>query len=113
MSLCSFQGASGQHYDYVLLNFKNRAAFPMGGGNYLFVRQTGTTLEIVCAGETDNMWTIFVSTTLWEIAKKEHGATSAYIHLNPDRRARQMESCDIVTKHHPPMNRDSLEEQAS
>lgn len=113
MSLCSFEGASGQHYDYFLLNFKNRAAFPMGGGNYLFTRAVGATLEIVGAGETDNMWTIFVSTTLWDIAKKEHGATAAYIHLNPDRRARQTESWDIVSKHRPPMNLDTRAEEAS
>jgi hypothetical protein len=113
MSLYSFEGASGQSYDYFLLNFKNRAAFPMGGGNYLFARTVGSAFEVVCAGETDNMWTVFVSTTLWDIAKKEHGATAAYIHLNPDRRARQMESWDIVRKHRPPMNVDTLGEQAS
>lgn len=113
MSLCSFQGVSGKHYDYVLLNFKNRAAFPMGGGNYLFARPANGTLEVVCAGETDNMWTFFVSTALWDVAKKEHGATSAYIRLNPDRRTRQLESLDIVNKHRPPMNMNVLGEQAS
>jgi hypothetical protein len=104
MSLCSFEGASGRYYDYASLDFKNRAAFPIGGGNYVFARLTGGVLEVLCAGETDSMWSIFVSTKLWEIAKKQYGATTPYIHPNPDQRARRMESLDIVTKYSPPMN---------
>jgi hypothetical protein len=104
MSLYSFQGASGRHYDYALLNSKTRAAFPMSGGNYVFARQSGIELKIICAGETDSIWNIFVSTPLWETAKKTYGATAAYLHLNADRNARQVESSDLVSKYHPPMN---------
>jgi hypothetical protein len=104
MSLYSFQGASGRHYDYALLNHKTRAAFPMSGGNYLFARQSGIELKIICAGETDSIWNIFVSTALWETAKKTYGATAAYLHLNADRKARQVESSDLVSKYQPPMN---------
>lgn len=104
MSLCSFEGASGHHYDYTLLDFKNRAAFPMGGGNYVFTRLSGGALEVVCAGETENMWSIFVATTLWDTAKRQHGATMPYIHPNPDPKARLSESLDIVRRYSPPMN---------
>ena len=52
MSLCSFAGASGRYYDYSVLDFKNRAAFMMGGGNYVFTRFSGGALEVLCAGET-------------------------------------------------------------
>jgi len=79
----------------------------------LFTRQHGSTLEIVYAGETESMWMFFVSTPLWEIAKKTHGATAAYVHLNPDRHARQLEHWDLVRKHHPPMNADLLGGMAS
>jgi hypothetical protein len=104
MTLNSFQGASGRYYDYALLNQKTRAAFPMSGGNYLFGRQSGSGFKVICAGETDSIWSVFVSTTLWETAKNKYGATAAYIHLNADRRAREMENSDLVTKHQPPMN---------
>jgi len=104
MTLSSFQGASGRCYDYALLNHKTRAAFPMSGGNYLFAREAGGAVKVICAGETDSIWSVFVSTPLWEIAKNQHGATAAYIHLNPDRKARELENFDLVTKHQPPMN---------
>ena len=113
MSLCSFEGVSGKHYDYALLDFKNRAAFPIGGGNYVFTRLRGGVLEVLCAGETDSMWSIFVSTKLWEIAKKQYGATAPYIHPNPDQTARQTESSDIVQKYLPPMNFDLREKQGA
>ncbi len=113
MSLFSFEGASGRHYDYMSLNLKSREGFPMGGGNYLFTRPGASGVEIVCAGETESLWIVFVSTMLWDIAKKRHGATGACVHLNPDSRARRMEWADIVMKHAPPMNVETPEERAS
>src|ERR1700704_1107985 len=113
MSLYSFQGASARHYEYALRNEKTRAAVPMSGGNYLFARQSGIELEIICAGETDSIWNIFVSTALWETAKKTYGATAAYLHLNADRKARQVESSDLVNKYQPPMNLELREEDES
>ncbi len=112
MSLFSFEGASGRHYDYTSLNLRSREAFPMGGGNYLFTRPCNSGVEIVCAGETDSIWNVFVSTMSWDIAKRRHGATAACIHLNPDRRARRLERADIVNKHAPPMNVETPEERA-
>jgi hypothetical protein len=114
MSLYSLEGASGRTYDYVLLNQRTRAAIPMGGGNFLFARPLGNGLEIICAGETESIWSIFVSPVLWEAAKNKHGATLAYVHLNPDHAERLVESADLVKKYRPPMNvKDSAEAQAS
>jgi len=107
MSLCSFEGVSGRHYDYSALNFKNRAAFPIGGANFVLTRHVGSVIEVLCAGETDNMWSVFVSTTLWDRAKREFGATTPFIHSNPDAKARRAEWLDIVRKYHPPMNEES------
>jgi len=104
MTLYSFEGASGCCYDYNLLNQKSRAAFPMTAGSYVFVRQLGSVLKIVCAGEAESIWNVFVSTRLWETAKNQHGATAAYVHLNPDPSARRTEISDLVKKHQPPMN---------
>jgi len=61
-------------------------------------------LEVVYAGETENMWSVFVSTRLWDTAKREHGATIPYIHANPDPKERRIESMDILKKYRPPMN---------
>ncbi len=103
-TLHSFQGASGSHYDYALLNHKVRSAFPIGGGNYLFARPHGPGLEVICAGETDNIWNALVSTALWETAKNKYGATAFYLHVNPDPQARARESADLVSKYRPAMN---------
>ncbi|HYM17955.1 MAG TPA: hypothetical protein VEU06_05280 [Micropepsaceae bacterium] len=112
MSLFSFEGASGRSYDYVSLNLKSREAFPMGGGNYVFTRPSGSDVEIVFAGEADSLWSVFVSTMLWDIAKKRHGATGACVHLNGDSRARRLERTDIINRHCPPMNMETPEERA-
>ena len=110
--LYSFEGASGQHYDYAYLNLKSREAFPMGAGNYVFTRPEGSGLKIICAGDTGNMWTFFVSSRLWDAAKKKHGATAAYVRLNPDVNARASERLDLVAKHRPPMNEEIVGERA-
>jgi hypothetical protein len=113
MSLCSFEGESGRYYDYSVLEFKNRAAFPIGGGNYVFTRLSGGALEVVCVGETDNMWSVFVSTTLWDRAKREYGATTPYIHSNPDPKARRLECEDIARRYRPPMNEEPARKTGS
>jgi hypothetical protein len=76
----------------------------MSAGSYVFVRQAGSALKIICAGETESIWNVFVATHLWETAKNQYGATAAYIHLNPDPSARRMEISDLVKRHEPPMN---------
>ena len=111
MSLHSFEGASGEHYDYVALNLKNREAFPMGGGNYLFTRPSEKGEVIVCAGDSANLWTDFVMR--WDIAKRKYGATVAYLRVNHDQKARRTEREDLVAKHHPAMNVDALGKAAS
>ena len=108
----SFEGASSRRYDYDLLNLESRATLPLSGGNFLFTRPSGAGLEIICAGETESIWNIFVFTALWHMASTLYGATAAYIHVNADDRARQVESWDLVRKHRPAMNVDFLGEHA-
>jgi hypothetical protein len=108
----SFEGASSRRYDYDLLNLESRASLPLSGGNFLFTRPSGAGLEIVCAGETESIWNIFVFTALWHLASTLYGATAAYIHVNADERGRQVESWDLVRKHRPAMNVDFLGEHA-
>ena len=105
MSLCSFEGESGRSYDYRALDFKNRAAVPIGGGNYVFTRRVGGVLEVICVGETDNMWGLFTS-SIWDLAKRSYGATTPFIRVNPDGKTRRQESEDIIRKYRPPMNDD-------
>jgi hypothetical protein len=108
--LYSFEGESGQHYDYACLNLKSREAFPSGGVNYVFTRPAGNGLKVLYVGETDNMWLFFVSSSLWHRAKQKHGATAAYVHLNPDGRVRAGELADLIARHRPPMNVDAVAE---
>jgi hypothetical protein len=105
MSLCSFEGESRRHYDYRALEIKNRAAVPIGGGNYVFTRRVGGVLEVICVGETDNLWSLFNS-PLWHQAKREYGATTPFVRANPDKNSRHLESEDIIRNYRPPMNED-------
>ena len=105
MSLCSFEGESRRHYDYRALEVKNRAAVPIGGGNYVFTRRVGSVLEVICVGETDNLWGLFTS-SLWHRAKREYGATTPFVRANPDKNSRRLESEDIIRNYRPPMNED-------
>jgi len=113
MSLHSFEGASGEHYEYLSLNPKSREAFPMSGGNYVFTCAGSKGEVIICAGESESLWIDFVSAGRWELARKKYGATAAYVRLNHDHAARRLEQLDLIEKHHPPMNVEPLKEQAS
>ena len=108
----SFEGASTRGYEYEMLNLQSRANFPLSGGNFLFTRPADSGLEIVCAGETESLWNVFVFTSLWHMASTLYGATAAYIRTNDDEIARQVESWDLVRKHRPVMNVDFLGEHA-
>lgn len=108
----SFEGSSGRRYAYDLLNLESRATFPLSGGNFLFTRPSSAGLEIICAGETESLWNVFVFTALWHMASTLYGATAAHIRVNADERARQVESWDLVRKHRPAMNVDFLGEHA-
>jgi hypothetical protein len=93
-------GASGSAYRFMRLK-EGRPLSPMGG-NYLYCRFTGEVLEIIYAGEVQNL--LKDARELWGEAQKRFQVSDLYSRLNISERVRQLELTDIVSSHHPPMN---------
>ena len=100
----SFQGATGQHYDYVSVNLDNLKAVPWQAGNFVFARSTSSEPIPVYIGEADSIYGAIINQTLWNTARLDHSANTIYVHPRKDTLARQAEQADLVKRYHPPMN---------
>src|SRR5690242_19748299 len=98
-----FQGASGRHYNYGVVNTENNQIPTLGPGNFILAR-SGYAPEPIYIGEADSVYGILTRTNLWELANIKYGANVLYVHLNPDQPARTAEWGDLVAKWNPPMN---------
>jgi len=101
-------GASGVKYRFMRLK-DGRPLSPMGG-NYLFARQTGPRVELIYAGEVQNL--MKDARDRWREAVERHQASELYTRLNISERVRQLELADIIEAQVPPMN-ETLERKAS
>jgi hypothetical protein len=93
-------GASGATYRFLRAR-DGRPLSPMGG-NFLFARFTGERLELLYAGEAQNLMT--GARERWREAQERHQASELYARLNISERVRQLELADIVRATEPPMN---------
>ncbi|HZZ90691.1 MAG TPA: hypothetical protein VFE13_20375 [Caulobacteraceae bacterium] len=93
-------GASGSTYRFMRLK-EGRPLSPMGG-NYLYCRFTGDVLEIIYAGEVQNL--LKDARERWSEAQQRYQVSDLYSRLNISERVRQLELNDIVDANHPPMN---------
>jgi hypothetical protein len=93
-------GASGVTYRFMRLK-EGRPLSPMGG-NYLYTRFTGDRLEIVLAGEVQNL--MKDARDRWAEAVERFQATELFSRLNISERVRQHELKDIVAANEPMMD---------
>ncbi|HEY1750621.1 MAG TPA: hypothetical protein VGG29_05125 [Caulobacteraceae bacterium] len=93
-------GASGVTYRFMRLK-DGRPLSPMGG-NYLYVRFTGERVEVICAGEVQNL--LKDARERWAEAQERYQVSELFSRLNISERVRQLELADIVEANHPPMN---------
>jgi hypothetical protein len=93
-------GASGVTYRFMCLK-EGRPLSPMGG-NFLYCRFTGDKLELIYAGEVQNL--MKDARERWAEAQQRFQVSALYSRLNISERVRQLELADIDAAHHPPMN---------
>ena len=93
-------GGSGANYRFMRLK-DGRPLSPMGG-NFLYCRFTGEVLEIIYAGEVQNL--LKDARDRWTEAQQRFQVSDLFSRLNISERVRQLELNDIVGAHHPPMN---------
>lgn len=98
--LIDVRGATGAVYRFGLVR-DGRPLSPIGG-NYLYVRETGETYEIVYAGEGQNL--INDAHSRWNDAQSDHGPLHMFTRLNISEGVRRTEHDDIVTVVRPVMN---------
>jgi hypothetical protein len=102
----SFQGVSGRHYTYGLLDPQapNRV-LPISAGNFVFAKASKSNPEPVFIGETERFRTFLRQMTLWHTAQTDHRANLLYFHLSlGDEPSRKDEVLDLVKRYRPPMN---------
>lgn len=94
-------GASGARYRYTAME-ENRF-LPPAGANYVIAELGSDSLNIVFAGETDNL-----ANQTWradlEKAKRDHPAATVLTRLNVTRAVREAEQRDLIDNYHPPLN---------
>ena len=93
-------GASGTTYRFMRLK-DGRPLSPMGG-NYIYVRFTADKLEMVLAGEAQNL--LKDARERWNEASERFQVSELYSRLNISERVRLLELADIVDANHPLMN---------
>jgi hypothetical protein len=92
------QGASGPALRFRLRS--DAAPLPAMAGNFVCVRMSGDTPEVVACGSTNSLMTASV---VWEAAVREHGAEALYVRLNVAGATRALELESLVERHNPPM----------
>ena len=93
-------GACGATYRFMRLK-DGRPLSPMGG-NFLYCRFTGDKLELIYAGEVQNL--MKDARERWAEAQQRFQVSDLYSRLNISERVRQLELADIVEANHPPLN---------
>jgi hypothetical protein len=93
-------GASGTTYRFLRLK-DGRPLSPMGG-NYIYARFTGDKLDMILAGEAQNL--LKDARERWNEGLERYQITELYSRLNISERVRLLELADIVEANHPPMN---------
>lgn len=97
-------GASGTTYRFMRLK-DGRPLSPMGG-NYLYARFTGENLDIILAGEAQNL--LKDARERWSEAAERYQVQELYSRLNISERVRLLELADIVEATHPPMSAEPV-----
>ena len=97
-------GASGTTYRFMRLK-DGRPLSPMGG-NFLYARFTGEKLDIILAGEAQNL--LKDARERWGEAAERYQVQELYSRLNISERVRLLELADIVEATHPPMSAEPV-----
>jgi hypothetical protein len=104
--LFDVKGASGAVYRFSRFRVGNPLSAM--GGNFVYARVDGETLEILYAGEAQNLLT--GARARWDEAIAKFGAEGLFTRLNISEGVRQREHADILSAGLPPMNAAEADE---
>jgi hypothetical protein len=104
MQQIDLTGASGAVYRYAAAPERG-VSTPMGG-NFAFVRVSGSDLTVIYMGQTDNL--MRNAAERWNQAEPL-GATHIYIRLNVSGRLREEELQDLLAAQVPAMNAEDVQ----
>ena len=91
-------GASGASSRFRF--FKELEALPAISGNFVFVRDNGDGLAVICCGTEDSLRH---AATYWPAARQAHHVEAVFVRLNVSWKVRSFEHEDIVKLHQPKM----------
>ena len=91
-------GASGASYRFRFIN--GLEALPALSGNFVFVRDNGDGLAVICCGTEDSLRH---AATYWPAALQAHHVEAVFVRLNVSWKVRSFEHEDIVKLHQPKM----------
>jgi hypothetical protein len=94
------QVASGEHLRFTRFK-EGRPLSPMGG-NYLYVKDSEAGLQVIFAGQADNL--ALQAIARWSEAQASFGAQGLYTRLNITSAVRRREHLEILEALAPPMN---------
>lgn len=100
-----FQGASGKHYTFVLLDVDNATNLPMQGGIYVCARFENKPRPVFI-GNATSIYGAMIGAPIWQNAKKHYGADRFYFHVSPDERKREAVVADLIASYNPQGNKD-------
>ena len=91
-------GASGASYRFRFI--KGLEALPAMSGNFVFVRDNGDGLAVICCGTEDSLLN---AAPYWPAAVQAHQVEAIFVRLNVSWKVRSFEHEDIVKLHQPKM----------
>jgi hypothetical protein len=94
-------GASGARYRYTAL--EEDRFIPPAGANFVIAEFTPQGLDLVYAGETDNLANLVWRKKLEE-ARRTKPNVKVLTRLNVTRAVREAERADLIEQYQPPMN---------
>src|SRR5438445_5207594 len=97
-NLLDLYGVSGASYRFQRVD--DLGQLPAIAGNFVYVREDGSTLTVLCCG-TDE--TLLNAAKQWPAAVQEHQAQALFVRRNISWKTRAHEHTDIVQKHQPAM----------
>lgn len=98
----TYQGASGETYEFMLFEIENANAIPHQGGLVIFANYTPQPLFV---GEAPDIHRLCTRSVAWVEATSLHKADRAYLLVEPDERKRLAIQADLVEYYDPPMNK--------
>ncbi len=103
----SFQGESGRRYEYLHMDASSLAGLPLQGGLFIFASGTLINPVPIVIEIAHRIKNEVNDSGAWTAARRDHGVTLCFIHIDPAASAieRESEMRDLRAYYRPPLLR--------